>query len=134
MAPSAPITFAPPLPTPSFGSSDRLADQSNGHALGSTQKLPGKSNLKQTSTVNSTPHPCNGPSTVDSKDVKFGECQVGCEESGQVEGERETKVQWLDNYGKDLTQVFEYEPSSDSDDSEDSDDEDSSQACTCVIQ
>lgn len=71
---------------------------------------------------------------MDSKDVKFGECQVGCEESGQVEGERETKVQWLDNYGKDLTQVFEYEPSSDSDDSEDSDDEDSSQACTCVIQ
>lgn len=70
---------------------------------------------------------------MDGKD-RFGESEDIIGERVQGQGERGTKVQWLDNYGKDLTEVFEFEPSSDSDDSEDSDDEDSSQACTCVIQ
>lgn len=133
MAPSAPITFVPPLPSPGFGSSDRLVAQSNGCALGSTQKLPGKSNLKHKTSIPSNSHPGNGSSTMDGKD-RFGESEDIIGERVQGQGERGTKVQWLDNYGKDLTEVFEFEPSSDSDDSEDSDDEDSSQACTCVIQ
>lgn len=133
MAPSAPITLPAPMPAPAFGSSDRLGVQSNGHTLGSAQKVPGKSNLKQTSTIPSTSHSGNGASAVEGRDVRFGESQDL--ERGQGEGERGTKVQWIDSYGKDLTQVFEFEPSSDSDDSEDDDDDsDSSQACTCVIQ
>jgi hypothetical protein len=104
MAPSAPITLPAPMPAPAFGL------QSNGHALGSAQKVPGKSNLKQTSTIPSTSQPGNGAaSIVEGRDVRFGESQeVG--ERGQGEGERGTKVQWIDNYGKDLTQVFEFEP------------------------
>lgn len=130
MAPSAPITLPAPLPASAFGSSDRLGLQSNGHTLGSTQKLPGKSNLKQTSTIPSASHYGNGSSTFEGKGARF---VVSLEDGG--EGERGTKVQWIDNYGKDLTQVFEFEPSSDSDDSEgDEDDSDSPQACTCLIQ
>jgi hypothetical protein len=120
MAPSAPITLPAPVPAPAFV---------NGHALGSAQKVPGKSNLKQTSTIPSTSS--NGASSTD---VRFGESHEDGERA-QGESERGTKVQWIDNYGKELTQVFEFEPSSDSDDSDDSDDDsDSSQSCTCVIQ
>ena len=110
MAPSAPITLPAPLPAPAFGSSDQLGHQSNGHTLGSTQKLPGKSNLKQTSTIPSTSHSGNGSLTLDCKDVRFGDSHEDGGERGQGEGERGTKVQWIDNYGKDLTQVFEFEP------------------------
>ncbi|KAG0569487.1 hypothetical protein M758_6G090500 [Ceratodon purpureus] len=135
MAPSAPITLPAPLPAPAFGSSDRLGVQSNGHSLGSAQKVPGKSNLKQKPTTPSTSHSGNGTSTGEGKEARFGDAVEDGGERGQGEGERGTRVQWIDNYGKDLTQVFEFEPSSDSDDSEDDDDDsDSSQACTCVIQ
>lgn len=109
MAPSAPITLPPPLPSPAFGSSDRLGLQSNGHTLGSTQKVPGKSNLKQTPPIPSSSHG-NGSSTMESKDARFGDSHEGGAERGQGEVERGTKVQWIDNYGKDLTQVFEFEP------------------------
>lgn len=110
MAPSAPITLPPPLPAPAFGSSDRLGLQSNGHTLGSAQKLPGKSNLKQKPTIPSTSHSGNGTSTLEGKDGRFGDPLEDGGERGQGEGERGTKVQWIDNYGKDLTQVFEFEP------------------------
>ena len=110
MAPSAPITLPSPLPAPVFGSSDRLGLQSNGHTLGSNQKLPGKSNLKQTSVVPSSSNSGNGSSTLEAKDARFGDELEGGGERGQGEGERATKVQWIDNYGKDLTQVFEFEP------------------------
>lgn len=43
--------------------------------------------------------------------MRFGESHDGGGgERGQGEGERGTKVQWIDSYGKDLTQVFEFEP------------------------
>lgn len=116
MVPSAPITAPAPVAPPEFDL------QSNGH-VAFAQKLPGKSNLKQTSTIPSTSS--NGASSI------AGEPH----EDGQGEGERGSKVHWIDDYGKELTQVFEFEPSSDSDDSEDDDDDsDSSQSCTCVIQ
>lgn len=95
MAPSAPITLPAPVPAPAFV---------NGHALGSAQKVPGKSNLKQTSTIPSTSS--NGASSTD---VRFGESHEDGERA-QVDSERGTKVQWIDNYGKELTQVFEFEP------------------------
>lgn len=95
MAPSAPITLPAPVPAPAFV---------NGHALGSAQKVPGKSNLKQTSTIPSTSS--NGASSTD---VRFGEPHEDGERA-QGESERGTKVQWIDNYGKELTQVFEFEP------------------------
>lgn len=91
MVPSAPITAPAPVAPPEFDL------QSNGH-VAFAQKLPGKSNLKQTSTIPSTSS--NGASSI------AGEPH----EDGQGEGERGSKVHWIDDYGKELTQVFEFEP------------------------
>lgn len=46
---------------------------------------------------------------------------------------KEGRVTWTDNHGKDLAEVWEYEPSDTIDSDEESDSE-STQACTCVIQ
>ncbi|CAM6110003.1 unnamed protein product [Calypogeia fissa] len=46
---------------------------------------------------------------------------------------KDSRVTWTDNHGKDLAEVWEYEPS-DTNDSDEESDCDSSQACSCVIQ
>jgi hypothetical protein len=109
MAPSAPVTHTTPLPAPAFVSSDQLGLQFNSHTLGSTQKLPGKSNLKQISTIPSTSLSVNGSSTLKGKNARFRDSREDGGDRGG-EGEIGIKVQWIDNYGKDLTQVFEFEP------------------------
>ena len=116
MAPSAPISsLPPPMPSPAFGVNDGVAQQSNGHSLGST-KLPGKSNLKHSPSIPSTStshsHSGNGSSGPESRG--FGDFE---EADDNHHGDHEEsnnrgpcKVQWIDNFGKDLTQVFEFEP------------------------
>jgi len=84
----------------------------NGHSQVPTVKLPRKSNLKQSSSFLS--HAENGVR------VSRAEDHVSNSEAGEVSGvdgavdesgeKRECKVQWIDNFGKDLIQVHEFEP------------------------
>jgi hypothetical protein len=77
-----------------------------------TVKLPRKSNLKQSSSFFS--HAENGVRASRAED------HVSNSEAGEVSGvdvavdepgeKRECKVQWIDNFGKDLIQVHEFEP------------------------
>ncbi|CAK9233614.1 unnamed protein product [Sphagnum troendelagicum] len=47
---------------------------------------------------------------------------------------RECKVQWIDDCGKDLTQILEFEPSDSDDSDDDNNDGQSLQVCACLIQ
>jgi hypothetical protein len=106
--PLSPPVIPSPVAAAAAASVDPPSDV-NGH---SQVKLPRKSNLKQSSSFFS--HAENGVR------VSRAEDHVSNSEAGEVSGvdvavdepgeKRECKVQWIDNFGKDLIQVHEFEP------------------------
>lgn len=138
--PSSHVPLSPPvIPSPVAAAAAASVEPPsgvNGHSQVPTVKLPRKSNLKQSSSFFS--HAENGVR------VSRAEDHVSNSEAGEVSGvdvavdepgeKRECKVQWIDNFGKELIQVHEFEPSDSGDSEDDEDDREPLQTCTCVIQ
>lgn len=137
--PSSHVPLSPPvIPSPVAAAAAASVEPPsgvNGHSHVPTVKLPRKSNLKQSSFFF---HSENGVR------VSRAEDHVSNSEAGEVSGvdvavdepgeKRECKVQWIDNFGKELIQVHEFEPSDSGDSEDDEDDREPLQTCTCVIQ
>ncbi|KAH8945744.1 hypothetical protein BDL97_12G056600 [Sphagnum fallax] len=141
---SAPVVLLPPAPVASAAA---VANESpcgiNGHSRVPSGKLPGKSNLKQSfpSAYNHAPN--NGASRAEEEHLAnpepgedYATAAAGAADVvvNEPEEKRHCKVQWIDNFGEDLAQIHEFEPSDSGDSDDDDDDGESSQACTCVIQ
>jgi hypothetical protein len=120
MAPSAPVTLAPP--TASLPSSATAAEAAateppfviNGHSEVPTVKLPGKSNLKHSSSSSSSAYATNGGCISRAEADLLSNSEAGADYPGDVvvaePEKRHCKVQWIDNFGQDLIQVHEFEP------------------------
>ncbi|KAL2632417.1 hypothetical protein R1flu_017103 [Riccia fluitans] len=144
MVSSAAMPLPPPVPVTAFmDAADETVQPSNGHSTGPVPvqpqvKLPVKSNLRRHSmfAVGSPQHQplrhsrSQGPSDQNNGSETDGNGPVGVRSP-----QRQTsKVRWTDRHGKDLTEVWEFEPSETGDSDDEDTDSDSSQACTCVIQ
>lgn len=119
--PTVSVPLPPPTPRDAFLKED-AAEPQNGFT---TVKLgpPLKSNMK----LPRQRRKYSPPSFQDEDNTKMedaGELNAVCQER--------RSIRWLDNHGKELVEVREFEPS----DSEDSDDahEDLLTSCSCVIQ
>jgi hypothetical protein len=127
---SAPVVPLPPplLPPPPVDSAAAAANESpcgvNGHSRVPSVKLPGKSNLKQSSPSAYNHAPNNGarvPSRAEEEHLanpEPGEDYAAAAAAAaaanvvvnEPEEKRHCKVQWIDNFGEDLAQVHEFEP------------------------
>lgn len=131
MAPSAPLPLPPPVPLNAFLGADETVQPSNGHSTGALPvppqlKLPGKSNLRRHSMFaigsphqptmrhSQSCHSTSDPSIALESDGANG----GPNSSGHGHGpgvgrspqRQQSKVRWTDSHGKDLTEVWEFEP------------------------
>jgi hypothetical protein len=121
MAPSAPVTLAPPtasLPSAATAAAAAAAEPPfviNGHSEVPTVKLPGKSNLKHSSSSSSSAsYATNGGCISRAEADLLTNSEAGADYPGDVvvaePEKRHCKVQWTDNFGQDLIQVLEFEP------------------------
>ncbi len=118
MAPSAPVTLAPPtasLPSAATAAAAEPPFVINGHSEVPTVKLPGKSNLKHSSTSSSSAsYATNGGCISRAEADLLSNSEAGADYPGDVvvaePEKRDCKVQWIDNFGQDLIQVHEFEP------------------------
>ncbi|KAL3695206.1 hypothetical protein R1sor_009282 [Riccia sorocarpa] len=146
MVSSAAMPLPPPLPVTAFMDCNETVQPSNGHSTGAVPvqpqlKLPLKSNLRRHSmfAVGSPQHqPALRHSRSQGSSDQNGSETDGANGQGNApagQPQRQTsKVRWTDSHGKDLTEVWEFEPSEAGDSDDEDTDSDSSQACTCVIQ
>ncbi len=124
---SAPVVpLPPPAPPPLVASvAAAAANESpcsiNGHSRVPSVKLPGKSNLKQSSPSAYNHAPNNGARVSSRTEEEHlanpepGEDYAAAAAAADVvvnepEEKRHCKVQWIDNFGEDLAQIREFEP------------------------
>jgi hypothetical protein len=76
------------------------------------------------------------PQAAKSKEEEGPDSGAGDEAAvaNQRQKKRECKVQWIDDCGKDLTQILEFEPSDSDDSDDDNNDGQLLQVCACLIQ